>query len=167
MNGLTTNIHLLLMSFYRPSKKRYKILCESNAFPSDLYVLQSQVELHGYSFEDAVVQIPTGPNGVIKKQEILNKIEQIGEELALVFIGGVNYYSGQVFDMYEITKRVKEVGSIVGFDLAHAVGNISLSLHDWNVDFAAWCSYKYLNSGPGNVSGVFIHENQSKKIHSD
>ena len=163
MNGLTTNIHLLLMSFYRPSKKRYKILCESNAFPSDLYVLQSQVELHGYSFEDAVVQIPTGPNGVIKKQEILNKIEQIGEELALVFIGGVNYYSGQVFDMYEITKKGKEVGSIVGFDLAHAVGNISLSLHDWNVDFAAWCSYKYLNSGPGNVSGVFIHENQSKK----
>ena len=163
MNGLTTNIHLLLMSFYRPSKKRYKILCESNAFPSDLYVLQSQVELHGYSFEDAVVQIPTGPNGIIKKQEILNKIEQIGEELALVFIGGVNYYSGQVFDMYEITKKGKEVGSIVGFDLAHAVGNISLSLHDWNVDFAAWCSYKYLNSGPGNVSGVFIHENQSKK----
>lgn len=163
MNGLTTNIHLLLMSFYKPTKNRYKILCESNAFPSDLYVLESQVELHGYKFEDAVVQIPCDKNGVVNQEHLKQLIQDIGDELALIFIGGVNYYSGQVFDMSEITKTGHEVGALVGFDLAHAAGNIILNLHDWNVDFAAWCSYKYLNSGPGNVSGVFIHQNQSIK----
>jgi len=163
MNGLTTNIHLLLMSFYKPQKKRYKILCESNAFPSDLYVLQSHVELHGYKFEDAVVQIPCNKNGIVDTQNLLNIIDEIGSELALIFIGGVNYYSGQVFNVPEITKKGHEVGALVGFDLAHAAGNIILDLHEWNVDFAAWCSYKYLNSGPGNVSGIFIHQNQSQK----
>jgi len=163
MNALTTNIHLLLISFYRPTKTRYKILCESSAFPSDLYVLQSQVELHGYDFEDAVVMIPSNNKGVVNHDQVYNMIQDLGDELALIFIGGVNYYSGQVFDMQEITKRGHEVGSLVGFDLAHAAGNIFLNLHDWKVDFATWCSYKYLNSGPGNVSGVFIHEDQSLK----
>ena len=163
MNALTTNIHLLLISFYRPTKTRYKILCESSAFPSDLYVLQSQVELHGYDFEDAVVMIPSNDKGVVNHDQVYNMIQDLGDELALIFIGGVNYYSGQVFDMQEITKRGHEVGSLVGFDLAHAAGNIFLNLHDWKVDFATWCSYKYLNSGPGNVSGVFIHEDQSLK----
>ena len=163
MNALTTNIHLLLISFYRPTKTRYKILCESSAFPSDLYVLQSQVELHGYDFEDAVVMIPSNNKGVVNHDQVYNMIQDLGDELALIFIGGVNYYSGQVFDMQEITKRGHEVGSLVGFDLAHAAGNIFLNLHDWKVDFSTWCSYKYLNSGPGNVSGVFIHEDQSLK----
>ena len=163
MNGLTTNIHLLLMSFYRPKKNRYKILCESNAFPSDLYVLESQVELHGYKFEDAVVKIPCDNNGVVDQDNLLQLIHDMGDELALIFIGGVNYYSGQVFNIKEITETGHKVGALVGFDLAHAAGNIILNLHDWNVDFAAWCSYKYLNSGPGNVSGVFIHQNQSNK----
>ena len=163
MNGLTTNIHLLLMSFYKPKKNRYKILCESNAFPSDLYVLQSQVELHGYKFEDAIVQIPCDSNGVVNQENLFKTIDDLGDQLALIFIGGVNYYSGQVFDIFEITRRGQKVGAFVGFDLAHAAGNIFLNLHDWNVDFAAWCSYKYLNSGPGNVSGIFVHQNQSKK----
>ena len=163
MNGLTTNIHLLLMSFYKPSKSRYKILCESNAFPSDLYVLQSQVELHGYKFEDAVIQVPCDSHGVIDEDKLIKLINKIGDKLALVFIGGVNYYSGQVFNISKITAASHKVGSLAGFDLAHAAGNIELNLHKWNVDFAAWCSYKYLNSGPGNVSGIFVHENQSKK----
>lgn len=163
MNGLTTNIHLLLMSFYKPSKSRYKILCESNAFPSDLYVLQSQVELHGYKYEDAVIQVPCDSHGVIDEDKLIKLINKIGDRLALVFIGGVNYYSGQVFNIPKITSASHKVGSLVGFDLAHAAGNIELNLHKWNVDFAAWCSYKYLNSGPGNVSGIFVHENQSKK----
>ena len=163
MNALTTNIHLLLMSFYRPTKRKYKILCEANAFPSDLYALQSQVELHGYSFDEAVVLIETDKNGVVSHDNLYKMIYDLGDELALVFLGGVNYYSGQVFDMKEITRAGHEVGAVVGFDLAHATGNISLSLHKWQVDFATWCSYKYLNSGPGNVSGVFVHQNQSKK----
>lgn len=163
MNALTTNIHLLLMSFYRPTKKKYKILCEANAFPSDLYALQSQVELHGYSFEEAIILIDSDENGVVDHDNLYKMIYDLGEELALVFIGGVNYYTGQVFNMKEITKIGHEVGALVGFDLAHAAGNISLSLHKWKVDFATWCSYKYLNSGPGNVSGVFVHQNQSKK----
>ena len=163
MNALTTNIHLLLMSFYRPTKRKYKILCEANAFPSDLYALQSQVELHGYSFDEAVVLIETDKNGVVSHDNLYKMIYDLGDELALVFLGGVNYYSGQVFDMKEITRVGHEVGAFVGFDLAHAAGNISLSLHKWQVDFATWCSYKYLNSGPGNVSGVFVHQNQSKK----
>ena len=163
MNGLTTNIHLLLMSFYKPKKQKYKILCEASAFPSDLYALQSQVELHGYTFEEAVVMVSCDEQGVVNHHELYDMIRELGDELALIFIGGVNYYSGQVFDMKEITKKGHEVGALVGFDLAHAAGNILLQLNEWKVDFATWCSYKYLNSGPGNVSGVFIHENQSQK----
>lgn len=159
MNGLTTNLHLLMVSFYRPEGKRYKILCEAKAFPSDQYVLESQVRFHGYAYEDAVVEIgPRSGEHVIHDEDILAKIEALGDELALVMIGGVNYYTGQLFDMASITKVGHQVGAVVGFDLAHAAGNVKLALHDWEVDFAAWCSYKYLNSGPGSVSGIFVHQ---------
>ena len=159
MNTLTVNLHLLMVSFYRPTKTRYKILCEAKAFPSDQYMLQSQVDFHGYKPADAIVELERreGEHN-IRLEDVLAKIEEIGDELALVFIGGVNYYTGQVFDMKTITEAGHKVGAYVGWDLAHAAGNIKLELHDWNVDFAAWCSYKYMNSGPGNASGAFVHQ---------
>lgn len=164
MNGLTTNLHLLWASFYQPKGVRYKILCEAKAFPSDQYVMESQAKFHGYEPDDAIVEIaPRDGEHTIRLEDIISKIEELGDSLALVFIGGVNYYSGQVFDMKTIAESAHRVGAFVGFDLAHAAGNIQLKLHDWSVDFAAWCSYKYLNSGPGNVSGVFIHENHGDK----
>lgn len=164
MNTLTVNLHLLMVSFYRPTAKRYKIICEEKAFPSDQYMFQSQVHFHGYKPEDAIVEIKRreGENN-IRLEDILAKIEEVGDELALVLFGGVNYYTGQVFDMKTITQAGHKAGAKVGFDLAHAAGNIKLQLHDWNVDFAAWCSYKYMNSGPGNASGCFVHE----KHHHD
>lgn len=159
MNGLTTNLHLLWASFYQPTVTRYKILCEAKAFPSDQYVMESQAKFHGFDPNDAIVEIaPRDGEHNIRLEDIISKIEELGDSLALVFFGGVNYYSGQVFDMKTITKAGHSVGAFVGFDLAHAAGNIKLKLHEWGLDFAAWCSYKYLNSGPGNVSGVFIHE---------
>ena len=159
MNTLTVNLHLLMVSFYRPTKSRYKIICEEKAFPSDQYMFQSQVAFHGYKPEDAIVEIKRreGEHN-IRLEDIFAKINEVGDELALVLFGGVNYYTGQVFDMKTITETGHKVGAMVGFDLAHAAGNIKLELHDWNVDFAAWCSYKYMNSGPGNASGCFIHE---------
>jgi len=159
MNTLTVNLHLLMVSFYRPTKTRFKIICEEKAFPSDQYMFQSQVDFHGYAPEDAIVEIKRrdGEHN-IRTEDVLAKIEEIGDELALVLIGGVNYYTGQVFDMKTITAAGHKAGAIVGWDLAHAAGNIKLELHDWNVDFASWCSYKYMNSGPGNASGCFIHE---------
>ena len=164
MNTLTVNLHLLMVSFYRPTKSRYKIICEEKAFPSDQYMFQSQVHFHGYKTEDAIVEIKRR-NGEhnIRLEDVLAKIEEVGEELALVLIGGVNYYTGQVFDMKTITAAGHKAGAYVGWDLAHAAGNVKLELHDWNVDFAAWCSYKYMNSGPGNASGCFVHE----KHHHD
>lgn len=164
MNTLTVNLHLLMVSFYRPTKTRYKIICEEKAFPSDQYMFQSQVHSHGYNPEDAIVEIKRrdGEHN-IRLEDVLAKINEVGEELALVLIGGVNYYTGQVFDMKTITAAGHQVGAKVGWDLAHAAGNIKLELHDWNVDFAAWCSYKYMNSGPGNASGCFVHE----KHHND
>jgi len=159
MNTLTVNLHLLMVSFYRPTARRYKILCEEKAFPSDQYMLQSQVRHHGLNVEDAIVEVKKRDGEHHwHTEDILAKIEEVGDELALVLIGGVNYYNGQVFDMKAITKAGKSVGASVGWDLAHAAGNIELKLHDWGADFAAWCSYKYMNSGPGNASGVFIHE---------
>jgi kynureninase len=148
-----------MVSFYQPTSKRYKIICEEKAFPSDQYMFQSQVRFHGYEPEDAIVEIKRreGEHN-IRLEDVLAKIQEVGDELALVLIGGVNYYTGQVFDMKTITEAGHRVGAYVGWDLAHAAGNIELQLHDWQVDFAAWCSYKYMNSGPGNASGCFIHE---------
>lgn len=165
MNTLTINLHLLMVSFYRPTKQRYKIICEEKAFPSDQYMFQSQVVAHGLQPEDVIVEIKRreGEHN-IRLEDILSKIEEVGDELALVLFGGVNYYTGQVFDMKTITEAGHKVGAYVGFDLAHAAGNIKLELHDWNIDFAAWCSYKYMNSGPGNASGCFVHE---KHHHSN
>ncbi len=159
MNTLTVNLHLLMVSFYRPKGKRFKILCEEKAFPSDQYMLQSQVRFHGYDPSEAIVEVKKHQGEHFwRSEDILAKIEELGDELALVLIGGVNYYNGQVFDMKTITEVGQKVGAKVGWDLAHAAGNIKLALHDWGVDFATWCSYKYMNSGPGNASGVFIHE---------
>lgn len=159
MNTLTVNLHLLMVSFYRPQGKRYKIICEEKAFPSDQYMFQSQVRVHGFDPKDAIVEVKRreGEHN-IRHEDIIAKINEVGEELALVLWGGVNYYTGQVFDLKTITEAGHAVGAYVGFDLAHAAGNIQLNLHDWNVDFAAWCSYKYMNSGPGNASGCFVHE---------
>lgn len=159
MNHLTSNLHFLFLSFYRPTKKRYKILCEAKAFPSDQYLIDSQVKFHGYNPADAVIEVtPRKGEYILRHEDIIAAIEQHKNELALVFIGGVNYYSGQVFDMRAITAAGHAAGAIVGFDLAHAIGNVKLNLHQWNVNFAAWCSYKYLNSGPGNIGGAFIHQ---------
>jgi kynureninase len=158
-HSLTTNLHLLMVSFYRPKGKRTKILCEEKAFPSDQYALESQVKFHGFNPETDLVEVgPRVGEHLIREEDIYSKIEELGDELALVMIGGVNYYTGQLFDMKTITEKAHEVGAIAGFDLAHAAGNINLKLHDWGVDFAAWCSYKYLNSSPGGVSGIFVHE---------
>ena len=164
MNTLTVNLHLLMVSFYRPSGKRYKIICEEKAFPSDQYMISSQVRFHGYDPADAIVEIKKrdGENN-FRTEDVLEKIKEVGDECALVLIGGVNYYTGQVFDMKTITKAGHDAGAFVGWDLAHAAGNIELKLSEWNIDFAAWCSYKYMNSGPGNASGCFINE----KYHNE
>ncbi|WP_222983538.1 kynureninase [Flagellimonas meishanensis] len=159
MNTLTVNLHLLMVSFYSPTEKRFKILCEEKAFPSDQYMLQSQTRFHGLKAEDTIVEVKKRPGEHHwRTEDFIQKIKEIGDELALVLIGGVNYYNGQVLDMKAITEAGKSVGAFVGWDLAHAVGNVELKLHDWNADFAAWCSYKYMNSGPGNASGIFVHE---------
>lgn len=158
-HSLTTNLHLLMVSFYRPDQKRYKILCEGKAFPSDQYALESQVNFHGYSSKDAIVEVfPREGEHTLREEDVIAKISEVGDELAMVMIGGVNYYTGQRFDMERITKAGHETGAIVGWDLAHAAGNVELELNKWGVDFAAWCSYKYLNSSPGGVSGLFVHE---------
>lgn len=159
MNQLTANLHLLLTTFYRPTKERFKIICEAKAFPSDQYALQSQVKLHGLDPKEAIVEVATREGEAhIRLEDILTTIQQVNQSTALVIFGGVNYYTGQVFDMKAITEEAHRAGAFAGFDLAHGVGNIQLQLHDWQVDFACWCSYKYLNSGPGGVAGVFIHE---------
>lgn len=158
MNALTVNLHLLLISFYKPTPQRYKIIIEPNAFPSDLYALQSQVQLHGYNPEDAILTLPLAANQHIHTtSQITEFIEQHAAELALVLLGGVNYYTGQLFDIQAITQATHKAQAIAGFDLAHTIGNVPLQLHHWNVDFATWCSYKYLNSGPGGVAGIFVH----------
>jgi kynureninase len=158
-HSLTTNLHLLMVSFYRPEGKRYKILCEGKAFPSDQYALESQVKFHGYDPKEAIIEIfPREGEHLIREEDILSSIEKQGDEIALIMIGGVNYYTGQLFDMKTITAAGHKVGAVVGFDLAHAAGNVEMHLHDWDVDFAAWCTYKYLNSSPGGVSGMFVHE---------
>jgi kynureninase len=163
MNQLTVNLHLLMVSFYRPTKQRYKIICEAKAFPSDQYALQSQVKFHGFKIEDALIEIePREGEYTIRHEDIYSAIEKNKDSLALVMIGGVNYFTGQVFDMKSIVEAGHKAGAVVGFDLAHGAGNLKLQLHDWNVDFACWCSYKYLNSGPGSVAGAFVHQKHLK-----
>lgn len=159
MNNLTSNLHLMLVSFYQPQGKRTKVLMEAGAFPSDQYAIETHLQARGINPDENIVEItPRTGEHTIRTEDILQKIEQINDELALVMLGGVNYYTGQVFDMPAITQKAHSVGAKVGYDLAHAIGNIELSLHNWGVDFAVWCSYKYLNSGPGGVAGVFIHQ---------
>lgn len=163
MNQLTVNIHLLLASFYKPTKERYKIITEAKAFPSDLYALHTHVQWHGLDPKDCIIEIQPHPGKhCIETSQITDAIKEAGNNLALVFMGGVNYYSGQVLNISTITKAAHEVGAFAGFDLAHAVGNIPLQLHQWQVDFAAWCSYKYLNSGPGSIAGAYVHQKHAK-----
>lgn len=158
MNSLTVNLHLLLTSFYRPTAQKYKIICEAGAFSSDQYALQSQVKLHGFDPETAIVEIKPRPNEhTLHTQDILDAIALHANETALVFFSGVNYYTGQFFDLKSICEVAIKHKIYVGFDLAHAIGNVPLQLHEWGADFAVWCSYKYLNSGPGGVGGAFVH----------
>jgi kynureninase len=166
MNQLTVNLHLLLATFYRPTSERFKIICEAKAFPSDQYALESQVKFHGFDPSEAIIQVhPKEGERIIRTEDILHVIGQHGSSTAVVLFGGVNYYTGQVFDMAAITQATHQCGAYAGFDLAHAAGNIQLQLHDWGIDFACWCSYKYLNSGPGGVAGAFIHEKHAKNIY--
>lgn len=159
MNTLTVNLHLMMVSFYRPTAKRYKIIMEAGAFPSDQYAMETQVRWHGYQPEDAIIEIAPRPGeDHLRDEDILATIAESGDQLALVMFAGVNYYTGQFFDLAAITQAAHKVGAIAGFDLAHTAGNVPLRLHDWGADFAVWCSYKYLNSGPGGPSGVFVHE---------
>ena len=159
MNSLTTNLHLLMVSFYRPDKKRFKIIFENGPFSSDRYVFESQARFHGFDPAEALVELKLRDGEETHRNEdVIQAIRDCGDSLALVLIGGVNYYTGQLFDMATITHEAHAVGAIAGFDLAHAAGNVPLQLHDWDVDFAAWCSYKYLNAGPGAVGGVFVHD---------
>jgi kynureninase len=158
-HSLTTNLHLLMVSFYRPKGKRTKILCEGKAFPSDQYALQSQVKFHELDLKVNLIELfPRDGEHNLREEDVIAKIKELSDTLALVMIGGVNYYTGQKFDMKSITAAGHAVGSVVGWDLAHAAGNVELKLHDWGVDFAAWCTYKYMNSSPGGVSGMFVHE---------
>lgn len=159
MNSLTVNLHLLMLSFYRPNAKRYKVMMEAGAFPSDQYAVETQVKHYGFDPADAIIELHPQPGTkILDTQDILQTIDEHKNELALILLGGINYYTGQYFDIPTITKFAKERGITVGWDLAHVVGNIPLQLHNWEVDFAVWCSYKYLNGGPGAVGGYFIHE---------
>jgi kynureninase len=159
MNQLTSNLHFLLVSFYRPQGRRVKILTETRPFPSDTYAFASQIAFHGGDPETDLVEVqPRAGEHTLRTEDIVAKINELGDELALVCFGGVNFYTGQAFDMAAITKASHAVGANAGFDLAHAAGNLHLKLHDWNMDFACWCSYKYLNSGPGSVAGAFVHQ---------
>jgi kynureninase len=158
MNSLTVNLHLLMVSFYKPTKQRYKIICEAKAFPSDQYAFETQVKYHGFDPKDAIVEVePREGEYAIRNEDIISTINKHGGSTALVLFGGVNYYTGQYFDLRAITDAAHSNGAYAGFDLAHAVGNVELKLHEWKIDFACWCSYKYLNSGPGGVAGIYIN----------
>lgn len=164
MNSLTVNLHLLMVSFYRPTPKRCKIVIEKGAFPSDRYAVESQLRFHGIDTESLIELTPREGEATLRTEDILELIDREGESIALIMIGGVNYYTGQAFDIAAITEAGHRKGCVVGFDLAHAAGNLELKLHDWGVDFAAWCSYKYLNSGPGGIAGIFVHERHARSF---
>lgn len=165
MNGLTVNLHLMMVSFYRPTKTRHKIIIEGGAFPSDRYAVESQIRYHGFDPASSLIELKPRPDEVtLRTEDIEAAIAGEGESVALLLIGGVNYYTGQFFDMARITQAGHRQGSIVGFDLAHAAGNVPLKLHDWGADFACWCSYKYLNSGPGGAAGCFVHERHAENF---
>jgi len=156
MNSLTVNLHLLMVSFYRPTPERFRIVIEDSAFPSDSYAVRSQTRFHGFDPDDAVVRLrPREGEDCLRTADV---VERLGSDVALVLLGGVNYLTGELMDIPAITAAGHAAGAVVGWDLAHAAGNVPLSLHDWDVDFAAWCSYKYLNSGPGALAGAFVHE---------
>lgn len=164
MNTLTVNLHMLMISFYRPTKSRFKIMIESDAFPSDRYAVESQIRFHGYEPDDALILLkPRVGKYLVELDDVKESIKNNGDSIALIMIGGINYYTGQLFDLEEITKCGHSAGCVVGFDLAHAAGNVLLKLHDWNVDFAAWCNYKYINSGPGSIASAFVHQNHHRK----
>jgi len=159
MNTLTVNLHLLMVSFYRPTKTRFKILIEANSFPSDKYAVDSQARFHGFDPREAIVEIkPRAGEAHLREEDLLQKIQDLGESLSLVMMGNCNYLSGQCFPFQKITEKTHSVGAIAGFNLAHGAGNLYLQLHDWKVDFAVWCSYKYLNAGPGGIAGAFVHK---------
>ena len=159
MNSLTVNLHLMMASFYRPTAKRNKILIEANAFPSDQYAVKSQIQYHHFHPAESLIEItPRRGETWIRTEDMEEVIDKEGEKIALIMLGGVNYYSGQAFEFSRITDAGRAKGCVVGFDLAHAAGNLPLKLHDWDVDFAVWCSYKYLNAGPGGIAGCFVHE---------
>ena len=166
MNSLTVNLHLMMATFYQPTKSRFKILMEDPAFPSDTYAIKTQIVHHGLSAKEALILArPRSGEFTVRTEEILDLIEKHGEELAVVLVGGVNFFTGQLFDIPTITGAAQKHGITVGVDLAHAIGNVPLSLHDWNVDFAVWCSYKYLNAGPGAVGGAFVHERHASNTN--
>jgi len=163
MNGLTVNLHLMMVSFYRPVAARHRILIEQTAFPSDLYAVQSQLAYHGYDPREAlIVARPRPGEATLRVEDLEELLERRGEEIALVLLGGVNFLTGQWFDLGRIARAARARGCVVGYDLAHAAGNVPLRLHDWDVDFAVWCSYKYLNAGPGAVAGCFVHSRHAR-----
>jgi len=163
MNSLTVNLHLMMVSFYRPTKTRHKIVVERGAFPSDQYAVQSQIQFHGFDPANSLIELTPRPGeSCLRDEDIESLIEREGDAIALVMLGGVNYATGQAFDMARITRLGHARGCVVGFDLAHAAGNLPLQLHDWGPDFAVWCSYKYLNGGPGCVAGCFVHEQHAR-----
>jgi kynureninase len=159
MNSLTVNLHLMMVSFYRPTKQRHKIVIEGGAFPSDQYAVNSQIRFHGFDPAHSLIELrPRQGEATLRTDDILSLIDREGDSIALIMLGAVNYSTGQFFDLEAITRAGHAKGCVVGFDLAHAAGNVPMQLHDWNVDFAVWCSYKYLNGGPGCVAGCYVHE---------
>ncbi len=166
MNSLTVNLHLLMVSFYRPTKTRYKILTDFPTFPSDTYALKTQLQHHDFDPDDSLITLsPREGEHMIRSEDIETVLREQGSEIALVMMSGVNFFTGQFFDIERITSLAKQQGCVVGFDLAHAAGNVPLKLHDWNIDFAVWCNYKYLNSGPGAVAGCFVHESHGQNVN--